>query len=52
MAGFDDEAASEYLALGDEYHVNLMAAVGHPAPQVETEAVYQREEINEFAISL
>ncbi|MBL7186357.1 MAG: nitroreductase family protein [Phycisphaerae bacterium] len=52
MAGFDDEAASEYLALGDEYQVNFMAAVGNPAPEVEAEAVSQRKEIDEIAIAL
>jgi len=52
MAGFDDQAATKYLALGDEYQVNFMAAVGHPAPEVETEEVSQRKEINEIAILL
>jgi nitroreductase len=52
MAGFDDEAAGEYLALGDEYQINFMAAVGKPAPEVEAEAVSQRKEVNEIAISL
>lgn len=52
MAGFDERAASKYLALGDEYQVNFMAAVGMPAPQVEGEAVSQRKTINEIAIPL
>ncbi|MHC4626444.1 MAG: nitroreductase family protein [Planctomycetota bacterium] len=52
MAGFDDEAAASYLALADEYQVNFMAAVGRPAPQVNAEAVSQRKEIDEIAISL
>jgi nitroreductase len=52
MAGFDDEAASDYLALGDEYQVNFMAAVGKPAPEVKAEAVSQRKEIDEIAIAL
>jgi len=52
MAGFDDEAATRYLALTDEYQVNVMAAVGQPAPGVEAEAVSQRKEIDEIAISL
>jgi nitroreductase len=52
MAGFDDEAAGEYLALGDEYQINFMAAIGKPAPEVKAEAVSQRKEVNEIAISL
>ncbi|MHC4356792.1 MAG: nitroreductase family protein [Planctomycetota bacterium] len=52
MAGFDDETAGEYLALGDEYQINFMAAVGKPAPEVKAEAVSQRKEVNEIAISL
>jgi nitroreductase len=52
MAGFDNTAASEYLALGDEYQVNFMAAVGSPAPEVEDEAVSQRKPIGEIAIAL
>lgn len=52
MAGFDNEAATEYLALGEEYQVNFMAAVGDPAGEVETEAVSQRKQIDEIAIEL
>ena len=52
MAGFDHEAATKYLALGDEYQVNFMAAVGHPAPEVEDEDISQRKAINDIAIPL
>ena len=52
MAGFDDQAATKYLTLGDEYQVNFMAAVGYPALEVENEEVSQRKEINEIAIPL
>lgn len=52
MAGFDHEAASEYLNLGDEYQINFMAAVGNPSPEVEGEPVSQRKAIDEIVISL
>ncbi|MHC4542976.1 MAG: nitroreductase family protein [Planctomycetota bacterium] len=52
MAGFDHEAASEYLDLGDDYHVNFMAAVGNPAPEVTHEAISQRKALKEIAIPL
>ena len=52
MAGFDHEAATEYLSLGDEYQINFMAAVGIPAAEVDQEAVSQRRATDEIAISL
>jgi nitroreductase len=52
MGGFDQEAASKYLALGEDYQVNFMAAVGHPAPEVEAEEVSLRKEIEEIAVPL
>jgi len=52
MAGFDSKAASDYLALWDEYQVNFMAAVGVPSIQIEGEEVSQRKPVNEIAIPL
>jgi len=52
MAGFDHEAASRYLALGDEYQINFMAVVGNPTPEVANEAISQRKTIKEIAIPL
>jgi nitroreductase len=52
MAGFDSKAASEYLALGDEYQVNFMAAVGVPSAHVEGEEVSQRRPVDEIVIPL
>ena len=46
------EAASEYLALGDEHQVNFMAAAGNTAPEVEAQAISHRKEMDEIAIAL
>lgn len=52
MAGFNHEAASEYLNLGDEHQINFMAAVGNPASEVKGEVISQRRAIHDIAISL
>ena len=52
MAGFDHEAATKYLNLGDEYQINFMAAVGKPASEVKSEIISQRRAIKEISISL
>ena len=50
MAGFNYDAAAKVLALGEEYHINCMIAVGKPAPEVEKEAITQRKLIDDIAI--
>ena len=50
MAGFDYDAATEALGLGDEYAVQCMIALGHPAPETEGEDVSDRRPVAEIAI--
>jgi nitroreductase len=52
MAGFDHEAATQYLDLGDAYQINFMAAVGVPGGEIEEEGISQRKAIEEIAFSL
>ena len=52
MAGFDYQAATKFLNLGEDYMVQCIVAVGKPTQEIEKETISQRKPTEKIAIQL